>query len=162
MPIWALFIAPYFIERGVLVLILDGQGEHQIILVRSGENTVHKLLWHDVKLDCEDINEKDSMLCNYHKHMSSVCWGRQPRVAGANCRGGWIVQLTKTVAHSGCSSWLRKNIWNVKKKKKLFLLCVAVWSWENCVGSDVKFVTDFSHVTEGYSLNLSEPQFPTG
>ena len=20
------------------------------------------------------------MLCNYHKHMSSVCWGRQPRL----------------------------------------------------------------------------------
>ena len=88
MPIWALFIAPYFIEKGVLVLILDGQGERQRILVRSGENTVHKLLWHNVKLDCEDINEKDSMLCNYHEHTSSVCWGRQPRLAGANCRGG--------------------------------------------------------------------------
>ena len=88
MPIWALFIAPYFIEKGVLVLILDGQGERQRILVRSGENTVHKLLWHNVKLGCEDINEKVSMLCNYHEHTSSVCWGRQPRLAGANCRGG--------------------------------------------------------------------------
>lgn len=25
-PIWALFIAPYFIERGAMVLILDGRG----------------------------------------------------------------------------------------------------------------------------------------
>ena len=62
MPIWALFIAPYFIEKGVLVLILDGQGERQRILVRSGENTVHKLLWHNVKLGCEDINEKAAYL----------------------------------------------------------------------------------------------------